>query len=145
MRNVVLAAVLLSTPLAAQETGAVRGRVGGAETGEPIPAVTVTVVGSSQSAQTDAEGQFRLTAVPAGSREILARLPGWKPLRRLVEILPGAETEIELRLVPAAAILEDLVVTVSGEAERRASTAVSLGQVRVARHSLRWSEGSDQG
>jgi outer membrane receptor protein involved in Fe transport len=129
MRNVVLAAVLLSTPLAAQETGAVRGRVGGAETGEPIPAVTVTVVGSSQSAQTDAEGQFRLTAVPAGSREILARLPGWKPLRRLVEILPGAETEIELRLVPAAAILEDLVVTVSGEAERRASTAVSLGVV----------------
>ena len=52
---------------AQQNTGSIAGRVTEAGTGRAINEATISIVGTTRGARTDAEGRYRITGVPAAT------------------------------------------------------------------------------
>jgi len=117
---VVLLALCCAAPLAAQETGAVRGRVIDATTGQPIAAARASVTGTALVAPVGADGEYVLPAVSAGSREIVIQRVGFAPGRQTVEVVAGQTITVDFALRAAAVSLDVVVVTgVGAPAEKR--------------------------
>jgi TonB-dependent starch-binding outer membrane protein SusC len=126
--------LLLATAatLSAQATGTIRGRVVEAGTGRPISDVQVQVVGLAISGGTTAAGEYTLTGVPAGSREIAARRLGFARQVQTVTVTAGVATRADFVLSQAASQLEAVVVTgTAGEVEKR-TLGNSITQLDVA-------------
>lgn len=63
--------------------------------GSPLPFALVYVDGAAQ-ARTDASGQARLTALPAGTQRVVVSEPGFPLTTRTVEFEDGASTSVEI-------------------------------------------------
>ena len=112
-------ASLLAIPLAAQ--GTVTGRVTDAATGAPVPNAQVMVVGTAVGAAVDANGNFRLTGVPGGARQLRARSIGYDPVTMPFNVASGATTTVNLSMSQSATALDAVVVTGAvGDTRRRA-------------------------
>ncbi|MGH7505859.1 MAG: TonB-dependent receptor, partial [Longimicrobiales bacterium] len=118
--------------LAAQATGTIAGVVTSREGLAPLEGVRVGVDGTAIGAVTDALGSFRIAGVPTGEVVVVAELLGREPVRRAVTVRAGATVQLELALDIAVVPLGGMVVTVSGEAERKAETAATIGVVGAA-------------
>jgi TonB-linked SusC/RagA family outer membrane protein len=108
-----LLSVLCMAPLSAQTTGTVRGRVIDAATQQPIVGATVTI--GPRGAQTQANGRYTITGVPAGSDSVRARMIGYAPVAQMVNVPAGQTTDADLALSPQAVNLSAIVVTGYGE------------------------------
>jgi TonB-dependent SusC/RagA subfamily outer membrane receptor len=96
----------------AQRAGTIRGRVTDAQSGEPLSVVQVTVVGTTFSAVTDADGQFVITDVPTGLYTLRAQRLGYADgNRENVRVTDGATLTVDFALRTAALSIEELVVT----------------------------------
>lgn len=105
--------------------GAVRGRVTDAESGQPIPSAQVSVIGSPNlGAITNANGDYVVRGVTAGTVVLRVSRIGYQPARVTVSVPDGGETVANASLTRAAARLEDVVTTATGDQSRR-----SLGNV----------------
>lgn len=103
----------------------VRGRVTDRETGQPVPSAQVVVVGSTNiGAITNANGDYLLRGVPAGTSVLRVSRIGYEPARVSVTVADNAEGVANATLSRAAARLEDVVTTATGDQSRR-----SLGNV----------------
>ena len=113
---IALGAVMLALPagLAAQQ-GAVTGTVTDTQTGEPIVAATVTVVGTAAATLTDAAGRYTLQAAPGGTLNV-ARL-GYGT----VQIAIAGRSTVDVQLSASATELEELIVTGYGTQRRGTS------------------------
>jgi len=114
-----LGALLLSLPLAAQEiTGALQGRVTDASAGV-LPGATVTIsgeniLGGSRSAVTAGNGNYRLANIPPGVYQVSFALSGFgEQVYEGVRI--STDTTFTLNAELSVAALEE-TVTVTGEA-----------------------------
>lgn len=107
-------------------TGQVR-RVG---TLKPIAKATVIVEGTALVAETDADGRFTLSEVPAGSQHVIIAAPGMTPLRAELVIAGGAAAPLDALLDAEVHYTE--VVSVSPEARDQFAsyqpTSVLAGQ-----------------
>ncbi|MGB4560705.1 MAG: carboxypeptidase regulatory-like domain-containing protein, partial [Schleiferiaceae bacterium] len=61
----------------AQKTGILRGTVTDAETGETLPNVGITLVGTYLSAVTDFDGKYQIPGVPAGDYSMKVQVLGY--------------------------------------------------------------------
>jgi len=103
----------------------VRGRVTDRESGQPVPSAQVVVVGSINiGAITNANGDYLLRGVPAGAVVLRVSRIGYEPARVSVTVADNAEAVANATLSRAAARLEDVVTTATGDVSRR-----SLGNV----------------
>ena len=100
-----ISALLLAGTLSAQRaTGQIFGKVMD-DKGEVLPGVSVTAKGprlvGTATAVTNAQGAFRLFALPPGTYEIEFTLAGFQPLVRK-DIIVGAEQTItvDITLTP---------------------------------------------
>ena len=93
-RYLALLALLWPGVLSAQQR-AITGRVTDAMSGQPLASVSVTVVETRQSALTDAEGRFRLAAVP--SERVTLRFSSLGYRTTTVTVEPGT-TSVEVGL-----------------------------------------------
>jgi len=121
-RIVALAALfsVLATPLAAQSTGTIRGRVTDATTSRAIPDAQVSVTGSMSSSVTNVNGEFVISNVTTGQHEVVARRLGYARATSRVNVAAGTEARVEFALAQTASQLEAIVVTgTPGSAERR--------------------------
>ena len=119
MRRVFIAAVLcaLMAPVVAQaqqETATVIGTVLDAQKAA-LPGVTVTVrnveTGFNRAGVTDAEGRYRVAAIPPGSYEISAQMQGFGTgVRRGITLTVGAEAVINFEMT-LANVAEEVTVT----------------------------------
>ena len=96
---------------AAVSPGRIIGRVYDAVTDDPIRTAAISITGRSAVIESNRQGGFVLSGVPAGARELEVRRLGYAPLRHAVSVTRGHTTEVEIGLVPAPAELEPLVVT----------------------------------
>ena len=101
------------------QQASVTGVVLSDESGEPIPGAIVAIAGTGAVSFTDAEGAFAL-ATAAGRVTVIARRIGYLAQSRELELTSGAAAEIEFRLTISALGLQDVVVTVAGERQKRA-------------------------
>ncbi|HSL87489.1 MAG TPA: carboxypeptidase-like regulatory domain-containing protein, partial [Bacteroidales bacterium] len=105
---------LISSTSQSQElTQTLRGRVLDAYTEQPLPGVTIIILGSDplKGTSTDADGFFRIDNLPLGRISIKASFIGYKPevLTNLL-LISGRELVIDVRLEEQVFSLEDVVI-----------------------------------
>ena len=120
-----VALVLLSGSLMAQPSP-VTGRVLDARTGDALPAVTVVADVAAGGVTTDADGQFRLALSRPGL--VTASFVGYQS--ETVRVQPG--DRVTLRLRPATADLQPVVVTAGRSAVARAEVPLAVASVSAA-------------
>ena len=135
MTRSLVAVALLATTISAtaarpahaqQTTSIVTGVVTDARSKQPVPGASVTIVGTTFGAQTGADGRYRIGGVPSGSTVLSARRIGYATQRQTVST-SGAPVSVNFDLEPAAAALDEVVVTgtAGGELRRSIGNAVA--------------------
>ena len=118
-----VAGLFLAVPLSAQDsTGVITGKVVDQTTQQPLANVEVAVAGTPLRDLSKNDGTFRLTGVHAGAQRLRATRIGYGSQFQAVTVTAGGASSVELTLVPAAAILEPVVVTGYGTQRREAIT-----------------------
>ncbi len=105
----VLAALLVATPLAAQQTGTVAGTVIATESGTPLAGASVVIVGTARTVLTNDKGQYRLS-VSAGVHTVRARLIGYETAERRVTVAAGETVTADFKLAATPLSLNEVVV-----------------------------------
>lgn len=103
-------------------TGTIVGRVVDQSTQQPVVGATVTVDGTGLATLTQREGNFVLSAVPAGTHILRVSLIGYAPQQQEVRLESGATATVRFGLQPEALVLEEVVVTGYGSQRREAIT-----------------------
>jgi TonB-linked SusC/RagA family outer membrane protein len=122
----------LPSGLAAQGTGTVEGTVIAAGNRRPIANVQITIVGTGGTvgALTNAQGAFRVLNVAAGQRTVRARLLGYAPTTKAVEVTAGGVATVSFELGQSAIELTAVVTTGTGgsqvEARKLGSTVATI-------------------
>jgi len=134
MKRIILALLLVCATAnfaaAQQTTGNIQGRVTDAQ-GAAVPGVTVTgrnsATGFIRTEVSDAEGAYRLNALPVGTYDITAELQGFTKFERkevIVNVGQSANIDVTLNV---AGVQE--AVTVTGESPMIETSASSVGGV----------------
>lgn len=93
-----LLALVSAVPAAAQERGAISGKVSDRRTGHAIPFASVSLPAIRQGGLTDSEGQYLIQGVPAGTHEIRIQFLGFEPVSRPVTVTAGRTTVLNFAL-----------------------------------------------
>jgi TonB-linked SusC/RagA family outer membrane protein len=93
------------------QTGSIAGTVRSGATSTPLVSARVTVVGTRLSAETDPEGRYAITAVPAGSHRVRARMLGYAPADTTVAVREGEQSALDFQLRASAIELDPVVAT----------------------------------
>jgi len=100
------------TPLLAQPTGVIEGRVVDADTQEPLIGVNVQVVETDYGASTDTEGEYRITNVPVGTVRLAFSYIGYETVRKTSVVVTSARpATVNAELSQSAVQGESVVVT----------------------------------
>jgi iron complex outermembrane receptor protein len=113
------------SPLAAQQTGTVRGTVVSSETAEPLVRATVVVQGTVRSGITNAAGVYQVT-LSAGTYTLRARYIGFESLDQEVVVQAGETVTLDFQLIPGAIIVDELVAVGSRTARTVTETPVPI-------------------
>lgn len=115
-----------SIPLAAQDTGEVRGKVTDATRGEGLAGANVILNGTTLGASTDVDGIYNIRKVPAGQYTVTVRFVGYKLQAKNVTVQTGGTVSANFALEGTAVQMNEIVVTGQGAAieKRRLSSAV---------------------
>lgn len=117
--TVVLTGVLmLVSPLSAQETGTVAGRVTDASTMAPVAGATVNI--ADVGGITNDAGRFLITGVPAGTHVLRVNQIGFAEATQQVTVGAGETVTVDIALTTEALGLGELIVT-TGYSQQRES------------------------
>jgi len=127
---VVLLGVVLATPVRAQQTGRVSGRVLAEDSGRPLSLAQVSIPAAGAGSISDVDGRFSIQDVPAGTHELEVRLLGYalKTVTGVV-VTAGETTVVDISLPPQAVEVQELRVSVADE---RGTTVALLENRRLA-------------
>jgi TonB-linked SusC/RagA family outer membrane protein len=114
------------------QQGTIVGTVVDSTTTESIPGVNVAITELGSGAATDANGEFRITGVPAGEYTLQASFVGYRTKNIPVEVEAGQTTDVRIQLVSEAVELDDVVVTALGIEREQRSLGYSVQQVEGA-------------
>jgi TonB-linked SusC/RagA family outer membrane protein len=126
------AGLALPSELAAQATGTIEGTVIDAGSRRPIANVQITVRGTAGGvgALTNAQGAFRVLNVVPGTRIVRARLLGYSPQERTVQVTENAVATVAFELNQSAIELNAVVTTGTGgsqvEARKLGNTVATV-------------------
>lgn len=93
----------------AQTKSHLAGTVHDAQTGEPLAKVTLRLVESGASVQTDADGRFEFLQNEPGHYQLVASSVGYRLLRKQIDLTEDDQNNIDLALSPDATEHKDTV------------------------------------
>lgn len=108
------AVALAALPAAGQFPAELAGRVLDAETGAPVEAVEIELVGAPGRAATDATGGFLLQGLEPGEVRVRFERIGYVPAERRIELHNGRRARVIVRLRLRAVALAPLLVRGEG-------------------------------
>ncbi len=108
--------------------GLVIGTIDAPELDAPLAGATVTVVGTTLAATTDAEGKFKLE-IPAGKIKLRIEFAGFKAVEQDATIVAGATSETNVSLAADAGMNEVIVVVGSRTPRTNVETTVPVDVV----------------
>ena len=122
------------------KTGVLRGTVMDKETGETLPGVAVTVVGTYFAAVTDGKGQYVVARIPAGDYSVKYQMMGYgTAVHNAVTVKVGQTTTHDARLSSKAEALQ--TVTVTGQKAQvdleKAASEVNLKREEIQQMNVR--------
>jgi len=88
--------------LAAQGVGTIRGRVIEAGSQRALPDAQISVVGSTAAAVTNLKGEYVITGVAAGERQVRARRLGYTRVVSTATVPAGGEVRADFQLTQTA-------------------------------------------
>lgn len=103
-----------------EATGTISGTIQD-EAGRPVRSAAIGVVGTSLSAETNAQGQFTLTGVPSGPRRLTVERLGFRGTSLPVTVRAGEVARADIRLVTDAVGVAGIDVYGSAEVGFRPS------------------------
>ena len=121
--------LLLLPGLAWAQQGTVAGTILEEGTGDPLPGATVQVADLNMGAASDANGQFRITGVPAGEQTVQVSFVGFRTTERTVTVPEGGTTRITVRLRPQTAELDEVVVQAYGAQQTEGEVTGSVASI----------------
>ncbi len=124
-----IVAWLPSSATAQGLTGRVTGIVTDRATSAPLPAVQVSVVGTTLGAQTDNTGRYSIGAVTAGAHQLRVMRIGYAPLTVNVQVTSGQAITADMQMSAAATTLSELVVIGYG-AQKRSDLTGSVTSIK---------------
>ncbi len=99
--------------------GTIRGTVRDGKDAHLLPAVEVTVNGTEVQVETDGQGRFQTSSLPAGRYSLTVAHPDYLTERfDQVPVSGGQATELRLNLTPMNVSSEEIVVTSSEDSSR---------------------------
>lgn len=110
----------VSPTLTAATDGSVEGYVRDAQTGDPLPSATVSIVGTSLGAATDIGGKYSIRNVPAGSYMLRASYIGYRSLTMPIEVMQGGNVRKDMKLEPVGVEGEVFLVTAQARGQKEA-------------------------
>lgn len=119
-------------PVEAQQAGVISGAVVDQATSQPLVGAQVVVVGTNLAAVTNEAGRYIIRNVPAGQRNVRAMLIGYGNVTHEAQVRPGQTAEVDFALSVSAIALEDIVVTATGQAQRRREVGSTVANISVA-------------
>ncbi len=119
-----------ATTVLAQQSGSVSGRVLDAQSGQPVAAAQVAVVGTQLGTQTNSEGVYTIRGVTPGSVEVRALRVGYAELRQRVTVTANSQATLDFRMTSVAMSLSPVVTTATGE-QRRVEVGNAIAQVNA--------------
>lgn len=120
-----------ASPVEAQQTGTVIGRVTDAATGAPIAAANVVVAGTQLGTTTSDDGRFTLRNLNTGPIELLVNRIGYEAKRAPVTVLANQSATVNVTLTQAAFSLSAVVTTATGQ-QRKVELANTTSQINLA-------------
>ena len=128
---VALGCIMYAAPVTAQNaTGIVTGRILDSASRQPLSAVSVRIVGSTNGALSKTDGSFTISLVTAGEHQVRASRIGFAAQTRSVTVTAGGTVSVDIAMAPQAAVLSDIVVTGYGT-QRRESITGSVATVNT--------------
>ena len=118
-RPLLVAAVLLLAGAASAQapaTSTIQGTVRDAS-GQTLAGVSVYLSGTTRGTASDAEGRYRIEAVPPGSYRLVGSMVGYQAQTQPVRLDPGGRVQADLRLSPSVEALG--AVRVEARADRQ--------------------------
>ncbi|NJD20876.1 MAG: SusC/RagA family TonB-linked outer membrane protein, partial [Gemmatimonadetes bacterium] len=117
---------------AAAQTGSVSGRVTTVQSGAPVLAAQVFIVDTQLGTLTNSEGEYRISGVSPGERQVRVLVMGYRSETVTVSVAAGETATADFQLLVAAVPLDEILVTgTAGRQERRAQAA-SVASVQAA-------------
>lgn len=117
--RIVAAVTLLVAPSAFAQAGRIEGTVRDALTSNPLPGARVSIVGTTLSAMTGANGAYAIDNAPIGGVLLRVQLLGYQPASASVQVSAGTPAAVNFTLHQAVINLSEIIVTgVVGETER---------------------------
>ncbi len=118
-----------------QGGGIIAGHVADAKTGQPLAHATLVLEGTGYRGTTRTDGQYAIERVPSGSYILIARILGYAPQTRRVDVTAESIARIDFALTEAAATLEQVVTTGAGPQRRveLGNAVATIGVDSVAR------------
>jgi len=110
-----------------QGTAIITGVVTDARSKQPVVGASVTIVGTRFGAQTGSDGRYRIGGVPTGSPVVSARRIGYATQRHTATLT--GDQVVNFDLEPAAAALDEVVVTGTAGGELRRSIGNSVATI----------------
>jgi TonB-linked SusC/RagA family outer membrane protein len=108
----------------------VTGRVLDAAVQRPLADVQVTIVATQRGAVTNENGEFRIASVPPGAQTVRAQRIGYAPATLAVTVVASGNVVANLALSATAVELDQVVVTATGETQRRRETGNTVAVVQ---------------
>ncbi len=107
----------------AQGTGSIVGRVFDSSNGRPVSGAGISVAGARAGAQSDVDGRFTITDVPAGTYEVRISAPLYGSTRiRNVHVVAGEDASVRASLEPQGDSDIEVVEVVADVTESSAAT-----------------------
>jgi iron complex outermembrane receptor protein len=125
---------LSSVPVSfAQTGGKLRGTVTIGDSGTPVHNVTITILQLKRSVETDEEGKYEFTDVPAGTYDVLAHLHRFPDVVKNVQLSAAAGVTADFQLT--LTVKEEVTVTATGSEEtsfNSIQSVTSLSALEIA-------------
>ncbi|HYD52311.1 MAG TPA: carboxypeptidase-like regulatory domain-containing protein, partial [Gemmatimonadaceae bacterium] len=118
-----LVAVALVPAIAQGQSGRITGTVTEAQAQQPLPGVTVTLIGRDTArASTNAQGEFLFPRVTPGTYTVRTLVLGYVSANQAVSVADGQTATVRLALERAAVTLDAVVSIGYGTVQRKEVT-----------------------
>ena len=132
IRTLVSVVTLLPSGAAALwAQGTIAGRVTDSGNSRPIADVQVRVEGTRAGSLTGADGRYTISDAPTGTVTVRAQRIGYSPMTRTVIVRARDTTTALFALAGVPTALDQIVVTATGETQRRRETPHVVASMRV--------------
>ncbi len=135
MKRFILVFLVIQTTfsLLAQNTGALKGTVIDAETGEKLPGVNVFLEdNTSKGTYTNDKGEFSISGIRVGKHNVIASFIGYDKFSKSLNLEKGKTENLRIVLQPTSEALEEIIITEKSKARQLREKAMPISVISMS-------------